>query len=55
LKHLPHDLLRQTFEALGVRLDVQFAPNTESGSRRRRVPIRQNSPETTHPRLKSQG
>ncbi len=38
LTHLPEDLLRRTFDALGVRLDVKFAPNIDPRSTRMRVP-----------------
>jgi hypothetical protein len=39
LQQLPADQLRRTFSALGVRIDIQFAPNTVKKSRRQRVPI----------------
>lgn len=39
LKQLPEDQLRRTFNALGVRLEIRFAPNPDTKSRRQRVPV----------------
>ena len=39
LKQLPEDQLRRTFNALGVRLEIRFAPNPDPRSRRQRVPV----------------
>jgi hypothetical protein len=39
LDRLLPDQLRRTFDALGVRSDIQFEPNKEPGSRRQRVPV----------------
>ncbi len=39
LGNLPPDQLRRTFDALGVRLDVKFAPNTTANTARQRLPI----------------
>jgi hypothetical protein len=39
LQQLPADQLWRTFDALGVRIDVRFAPNPDTKSRRQRVPV----------------
>ena len=39
LQQLPADQLRRTFDALGVRIDVHFAPNPDRKPRRQRVPV----------------